>query len=78
MLPELDDYDWNEAFGYAGEPDTCAGNNRKENGFTREDVAEIIFMRAGANDAETWLGIFRLKDGRFAYLSAGCDYTGWD
>ena len=26
MLPELEEYDWEEAFGFAGEPDTCAIN----------------------------------------------------
>lgn len=58
-------YDWQEAFEYA------------EN-FTREDVAEVIHQHNGENDEEPWVAVFRLKDGRFAGLSAWCDYTGWD
>lgn len=89
MLPELDDYDWREAFGYAGEPDTQAyGDVRIEGAvpgqkydltpFTREDVSEIAALREGENDERPWLIYGRLKDGRWFYLEASCDYTGWD
>jgi len=46
--------------------------------FTREDVVQILAMSDGANDESSWMGLFRLKDGRYAYAEAGCDYTGWD
>lgn len=46
--------------------------------FTRDDVAEIIAMAEGENDGAEWVGVFRLNDGRFAVLRAGCDYTGWE
>lgn len=46
--------------------------------FQRVDVAEVIATSDGENDGANWVGVFRLKDGRFAFLSAGCDYTGWD
>lgn len=46
--------------------------------FSRSDVVEIIAAVNGENDAADWLGVFRLKDGRFAVASGGCDYTGWD
>ena len=46
--------------------------------FTREDVAEILAIADGENDGPNWIGLFKLKDGRYAYLTAGCDYTGWD
>lgn len=90
MLPELNDYDWAAAFAYAGEPNGYGSpdvilaapwldEGRVEPApFTREDVQRVIYMQAGENDAADWLGVFELKDGRFATLSAGCDYTGWD
>lgn len=43
-----------------------------------EHVAEVIAMDEGANDGANWLMVVKLKDGRFSFLSAGCDYTGWD
>jgi hypothetical protein len=92
MLEQLDKYDWGEVFGFAGEPDTCAaayhdgasvsaaeGDTQVSvNEFTRDDVVEILVMSDGENDGPSWLGVFRLRDGRFAFLSASCDYTGWD
>ena len=44
----------------------------------REDVVEIIAIDDGENDECNWLGLFKMKDGRYLALSAGCDYTGWD
>ena len=64
MFAELDSYDWQEAFGFAD--------------FDREDVVEIIAIDEGQNDEAPWVGIFKLSSGRFGFLKAGCDYTGWD
>lgn len=58
-------YDWTEAFSYA-------------NGFGIDDVAEIRNAAEGENDGDDWIIWGRLKDGRWFYLRAGCDYTGWD
>ncbi len=77
-----EDYDWGEVFA-----DTSAGNTTKDvdspddtplDEFTRNDVQEIIALVDGENDSEEWVGIFRLKDGRFLAAAGGCDYTGWD
>ena len=88
MLPELDNYDWGEVFKYA-QPKTCeAGHehgpitviteeNLKAEPFTREDVSEIIAIVDGVNDELSWVGVFRLKDSRYACIRAWCDYTGW-
>lgn len=46
--------------------------------FQRKDVARVIATREGENDGLDWLCVVELKDGRFAFVSAGCDYTGWD
>lgn len=45
---------------------------------SRADVAEIIAAVNGDNDGPDWLGLFKLKDGRFLVASGGCNYTGWD
>lgn len=42
-----------------------------------DDIEEWIHYRPGANDSHSWLMVFRLKDGRYAYVTAWCDYTGW-
>lgn len=89
MLELLDDYDWREAFGYAGEPATCGTSAANviptldcpdidTSHFSREDVAEVLYSAAGENDEEPWLCVGRLTDGRYFALEAGCDYTGWD
>jgi hypothetical protein len=92
MLDILNDTNWQEAFGYAGEPDTCATKyqggpviqpsinspNISTALFTREDVVEVIAISEGENDERPWLCAGLLKDGRWFFLEAGCDYTGWD
>lgn len=32
----------------------------------------------GDNDGPDWLAVVEFSDGRFGFVSAGCDYTGWD
>ena len=88
MLKELDDYDWQEAFGYAGDPTACYSGPCKgvqseedeisTDGFSREDVVKIYAMEEGENDEAPWRIYGKLKDKRYFYLEAGCDYTGWD
>lgn len=77
MLERLDDWDWEQAFTYA-DPTPVLGEQINASAFAREDVMEIIAIDDGENDGPSWIGVFRLQDGRFAYLEAGCDYTGWD
>lgn len=85
-LEELrDDYDWAQVFA-----DENAGNVSKDvrkappnsdvsdAPMTRNDVVEIIAAVNGDRDGPDWIGVFRLKDGRFLVASGGCDYTGWD
>ena len=93
MLPLLDYSDWEEVFKYAQPEHTChkCGNEEHRvygpepvicsivdtSSFTREDVDMIIGMVDGENDGPDWVGVFLLKDGRYASIRAGCDYTGW-
>lgn len=87
MLDRLNDYDWEQVFGYAT-PTICEAKHNhgpeatitstvSVAGFTREDVQTIIGIEDGANEGPNWVGLFQLKDGRFAFITAGCDYTGW-
>lgn len=62
--PRIDDHNWEEAFKYAL-------------GARREDVAEVLGADDGENDGADWIGLFKLRDGRYLFLHAGCDYTGW-
>lgn len=64
-LAALEDYDWSEAFVYA-------------DGFGIKDVEHIEGSDEGENDEQSWIAYGRLKDGRWFYLTAWCDYTGWD
>lgn len=82
----LSDHDWLEVFGEEGnygntsdKTDECppgAGVDRTPP--KRTDVAEIIAAVNGERDEKSWVGVFRLRDGRFLAASGGCDYTGWD
>ena len=59
-----EEYDWIEAFEYAD--------------FSIQDVDEVIYMEEGENDGASWIMFGKLDDGMFFFLTAGCDYTGWD
>lgn len=98
MINTLDNYDWQEAFAYAGEGEVVpkdeeyrwgyhGGQNIKPaipdsdislEPFGREDVRALFEYYEGCNDEESWLAFGELNDGRFFYLEAWCDYTGWD
>jgi hypothetical protein len=42
-----------------------------------EDVVEVLGFEDGENEGAQWVGLFKLRDGRFMFTEAGCDYTGW-
>ena len=77
MLEKLDDYDWEHVFRYAEKPEPVLNYKGSLKGFSREDVKTIFAMSDGENDRLNWVGVFLLNDGRYAYVEAGCDYTGW-
>ena len=90
MIPErINDYNWEAAFSFAcgqpragccsfATPEPILGLAVPATPFDREDVEEVIAAEDGIHDEKSWLGIFRLRDARFALVAAGCDYTGWD
>lgn len=83
MLEQLDSYDWAASFGEpsgytaACSQDVEAIGSVSTDSFSRDDVEEILAIEEGENDGDSWTGLFKLKDGRFAAVSAWCDYTGW-
>lgn len=79
MLQELESYDWQEAFRFGGNVSAALiGNDISTSGFNVGDVQRIVWMDEGQNDGDPWLALGELKDGRWFFLSAWCDYTGWD
>lgn len=79
MLDMLDCYDWQEAFNAASGPDPAKpGDSVGVQSFNVDDVASVVAYDEGVNDESNWLILGTLTDGRIFYLSAGCDYTGWD
>lgn len=47
------------------------------NGFRLEDVAYVLAEIMGENDGPNWHWVIALKDRTYAYVTGGCDYTGW-
>lgn len=74
-----DDWNWKAAFECAMRDSIVGalGYIGSLAPFGVEDVAEVVASAEGSNDEESWVGAFRLNDGRFALVSAWCDYTGW-
>lgn len=75
MAIEIDwtEYDWAAAIAMAS-----GGEDGQGGSLSADDVDYTVAASAGENDESDWLAIVKLKDGRFAYISAWCDYTGWD
>lgn len=57
--------------------DVSTGLEQPGKRFDRCDVTHIISLIDGEHDAHPWRGLFCLRNGLFAHLVAGCDYTGW-
>lgn len=76
----LDNGDWYEAFRYADGSNTIPAPPHSDislEGFTDKDVVLIKHIQEGEPEEKPWKCIGQLKDGRWFYLEAGCDYTGW-
>lgn len=46
--------------------------------FRLEDVAYVLAYIQGENDGPAYHWIVAMKDHTYAYVTGGCDYTGWD
>ena len=69
--------DWKEALAVCQPPEPIAGDSCPLDRFTLEDVEDVLASQDGQNDGDHWLALFRLKDSRYAFITAWCDYTGW-
>lgn len=74
-----EDWDWKEVFKYTGDGNVTPVHGYEGNlsGFGFDDVESVIASENGENDGPSWIAVLRLKDGRVAFVEAGCDYTGW-
>ena len=46
--------------------------------FSYGEIAAILAEIEGEYDGAHWHWVVSLNDGRYAYISGGADYTGWD
>jgi len=68
------DEDLRDAFRYNySEPKEECGCD-----FKIDEISSMLARVQGENDEYNWHWVVSLRDGRLGYVSAGCDYTGWD
>ena len=79
QLDLTDDYDFRSAFEVANRDgiNVCHGATCDNSPFSVEDVELTVAYSEGENDGADWLWVGLLTDGRWAFVAAGCDYTGW-
>lgn len=58
--------------------DFCAALEYNPQPFNLADVRKVLAVVEGEADERDWHWIAALHDGRYVYLTGGCDYTGWD
>jgi len=80
--PLMGDYGFEQAFEVAarddkGNANRAIGSTCSNAPFTPADVKFTINYVEGKNDEAHWLWVGLLIDGRWAFVDAGCDYTGW-
>lgn len=46
--------------------------------FDIDNIKQVLAVHEGKNDGDDWRWVVALKNGKFAFLQGGCDYTGWD
>ena len=78
-------YDWAEVWGYAAgknsqytDPQIESVDGTPTHPFDYPDLLQEYGRSEGENDESDWLIWGQLKDGRWFFIEAGCDYTGWD
>src|SRR3989304_4850960 len=68
---EGDEYgDWPAVFAVACRDCSIEFDPKKE-------IEEVIASIDGSPDDRDWQAVVKLKGGRFAWVSSGCDYSGW-
>lgn len=77
VLDILTQCDWDNVFAYANPEKALPNDDISTESFTTKDVTEIFGCDLGENNGANWVMAGLLKDGRYFFISAGCDYTGW-
>jgi hypothetical protein len=49
-----------------------------ETGIKDKGIKRVIASSEGDNDGDDWIILAEMDNGRFAFASAGCCYTGWE
>jgi hypothetical protein len=72
-------YDWESALhvAFRDSREVLGSAEVSKDLFVLDDVLAVLASSEGMNDEESWIAVFQLKDGRFAFIAAWCDYTGW-
>lgn len=84
-------YDWMQVWNIDGDADSNSnlfgilnpegvppGSNVDIDELKFNDIDKLISSIEGERDNQDWVCVVKMKDGRFASVRAGCDYTGWD
>lgn len=58
--------------------DICACLEYNGQEYDVPDIEKVLAVHEGERDGDDWRWVLLLKDGRYAFLMGGCDYTGWD
>lgn len=74
---ELADWDWEHIFDHYTNPTHVRTKTARGESYKRTDVAKVVAAEDGANDGPEWVGLFKMRDGKWLAVRAGCDYTGW-
>lgn len=72
-------YDNEEAYKQRGiDYDLCACLEHNRPGVSIAEIDKVLAVVEGENDGPDWFWVLALTGARFALLTGGCDYTGWD
>ena len=79
-----DNDDWREVFAFSGSGgknpanvQVVLGANCSDNHFTQKDIKSVFAYEEGKKNCDAWLICGQLLDGRYFFIEAWCDYTGW-
>ena len=55
--------------------EACLQENPQDD-ITPETISAVLAVWEGENDGDDWRWVLAMRDGRFAFVQGGCDYTG--
>lgn len=72
------DWDWQHAVSEAMNGNYSDSNADEDPNHPIHLITEVYACDDGANDGPNWIAVAKMVDGQYVYITAGCDYTGWD